>query len=114
MATSPERKSLQTQCSIYIVAAVIAGSVNAFLRASAGQGAPFTPVNYLLSTIAWIAWGIGCVIYARSKAYHWAFGLIGLVPCLGIIVLITLPNKWSNEQTPPPTATNYPRPPSGN
>lgn len=35
----------------------------------------------------------GCCNYAEGKGYHAALGLLGLLSCLGLIILVVLPDK---------------------
>ena len=35
----------------------------------------------------------GCMNYAQGKGYSAALGLLGLLSCLGLIVLVLLPDK---------------------
>jgi hypothetical protein len=35
----------------------------------------------------------GLAYYAKSKGYHWALGFLGLLSCIGLIVLAVLPDK---------------------
>lgn len=36
---------------------------------------------------------VGLSFYARGKGYHPAFGLLGLLSCLGLIILAVMPDK---------------------
>ena len=44
----------------------------------------------LAGSVAFI-WG--CCNYAQGKGHHWALGFLGLLSCLGLIVLVLLPDK---------------------
>lgn len=35
----------------------------------------------------------GCCNYAMGKGYAWPVGLLGLLSCIGLLVLIVLPDK---------------------
>lgn len=35
----------------------------------------------------------GCCCYAIGKGYPWPLGFLGLLSCLGLIVLVVLPDK---------------------
>ena len=35
----------------------------------------------------------GCCNYAMGKGHSWAIGLLGALSCIGLIILIVLPNR---------------------
>ena len=41
--------------------------------------------------LALFVWG--CINYAQGKGHHPALGLLGLLSCVGLIVLVILPDK---------------------
>jgi len=36
---------------------------------------------------------MGCCFYAKAKGYAWWFGLLGLLSCIGLLVLYVLPDQ---------------------
>jgi hypothetical protein len=52
----------------------------------------------------------GCCDYIRSKGYAWGYGFLGLVGCIGLVILIMMPDKWK-AGAPVEWPTNYPRDP---
>ena len=38
-------------------------------------------------------WITGCVLFALAKERHWAWGLLGLLFVLGLLVLLVLPTR---------------------
>ena len=50
-------------------------------------------VGLVLALVGAGAFIWGCVNYAQGKGYHPALGLLGLLRCLGLIVLVVLPDK---------------------
>lgn len=36
---------------------------------------------------------VGLSFYARAKGYHGAWGLLGLLSCLGLLILALMPDK---------------------
>jgi hypothetical protein len=36
---------------------------------------------------------MGCCFYAKAKGYAWWFGLLGLLSCIGLIILYFLPDQ---------------------
>lgn len=39
----------------------------------------------------------GCYQYAKSKGYTWAFGFLGILTILGLIILVLLPDKTKRK-----------------
>ena len=50
-------------------------------------------LGLLLSFAGSICFIWGCCNYAQGKGYHWAFGFLGLLSCIGLLVLVVLPDK---------------------
>ena len=44
----------------------------------------------------------GCFNYSEGKGYSPWLGLLGLLSCLGLIVLVLLPDKYKGGGPPPP------------
>lgn len=44
--------------------------------------------------MAFFVWG--CVSYAQGKGYSGAWGLLGLLSCLGLLVLVLMPDQYKN------------------
>jgi dipeptide/tripeptide permease len=40
---------------------------------------------------------IGLCFYAKAKGYHSAWGLIGLLSCIGLLILALFPDKTKNQ-----------------
>ena len=62
----------------------------------------------------------GCVNYAQGKGYSPWLGLLGLLSCIGLLVLVILPDKYKSGGPPaggggyaPPQPGVWPPPPSG-
>jgi len=36
----------------------------------------------------------GCCAYAKGKGYHGAWGLLGLLSCIGLLILVCLTDKY--------------------
>ena len=41
---------------------------------------------------------LGCCNYAKGKGYHWAFGFLGLLSLLGLIILVIMKDKCKEEK----------------
>lgn len=55
------------------------------------QKAPTIVFLLLLVSIAFFCWG--CSGYARAKGYHWLLGLLAIIPPVGLLVLLLLPDR---------------------
>lgn len=57
-------------------------------------------IGLLLVLVGFIMfiWGCGC--YAMAKGYSQFLGILGILSCLGLIILVILPDKHKNP--PPP------------
>lgn len=60
----------------------------------------FVGFPVLLVGVGFFIWG--CFNYSEGKGYPPALGLLGLASCLGLIVLVLLPDKLKNGGPPPP------------
>ncbi len=38
----------------------------------------------------------GLCCYAKGKGYHWAWGLLGLLNIIGLIILISFPDRYKS------------------
>lgn len=57
------------------------------------QGDSMATIGLLVSLVGTGAFIWGCINYAQGKGYPWALGLLGLLSCLGLIVLVVIPDK---------------------
>ena len=53
----------------------------------------------ILSILGSIALIVGLAFYAKAKARHPAWGLLGLLSILGMIILALIPDKSSDQST---------------
>ena len=53
-------------------------------------------VGLVLAILGIIFFIWGCMNYAEGKGYSKALGLLGLLSCIGLIILIVLPDKHKN------------------
>lgn len=50
-------------------------------------------IGWMIAAVGGVLFIMGCCFYAKAKGYHGAVGLIGLLSCVGLIVLVVLPDK---------------------
>ena len=50
-------------------------------------------IGWLIAAVGAVLFIMGCCYYAQGKGYHGAVGLLGLLSCVGLIVLVVLPDK---------------------
>ncbi len=77
----------------YLIIGFIVSIAGNAIKAIYHQPSPLFFVGYLVFLIGYVAFIYGCVIYAKAKGYNWAFGLLGLLNFIGLIILMVLPNK---------------------
>ena len=46
-----------------------------------------------LAALGAVLFIMGCCFYAKAKGYAWWIGLLGLLSCIGLIVLYFLPDQ---------------------
>lgn len=64
-------------------------------------------VLLIVRIAALVPWFWGLADYARSKGYAAAWAALGILSCIGLLILVLLPNRWI--ETPPGTGSVYPR-----
>ncbi len=57
------------------------------------QGGSMVMVGGLLSLVGLVVFIWGCFNYAQGKGYPAVLGLLGLLSCIGLIILVVLPDK---------------------
>ena len=80
---------------------------SALVQAMGAPGAIVSGVVSLCGTVLLIA---GLCYVAMAKGYHWGLGFLGLLSCLGLLILGVLPDKTKNM---PPPGFGGPMPPPG-
>jgi hypothetical protein len=54
---------------------------------------PQPVLGNLFVVLGIVAVGLGCMHYAEAKGYTGWIGLLGFLPCFGLILLVLLPDK---------------------
>jgi hypothetical protein len=80
----------KTNTNIGVGVGILLQIVSRFLI---NQGGSMVTVGLLLALAGAVAFVWGCINYAQGKGYHWALGFLGLLSCLGLIVLVVIPDK---------------------
>ena len=86
------------------------------LSPSSVRSSDVVQILFLLTrAVAGVSWVVGCCYYAKSKGWSPIMGCLTLIPCIGLIALVLLPDKWRKslkDQVAPQVRsdlTNYPR-----
>jgi uncharacterized membrane protein len=74
---------------LQIIGNVLAGPGDAIGRA------PLIGFFLLLIGLGFFIWG--CMSYSKGKGHHPAWGLLGLLSIIGLIVLVLFPDKYKNK-----------------
>ena len=87
-------------------------------RVLAGMGATsqnqsFTILGIVVGLVGTAVFVWGCVNYAQGKGYSPWLGLLGLLSCIGLIVLVILPDKHKGGGPPPGGGGGYVPPQPG-
>jgi len=51
------------------------------------------PLGFGLTLVGAVFFIWGCCSYAKGKGYHWALGFLGLLSCIGLLILVVLQDK---------------------
>lgn len=106
MATTPgtleHKKELQKRSNILVVAALVLVFAS---RPIFNQSMALGIVLSVVGTILWF-WGLG--EYSKSKGYSPVMAALGLLSCIGLLILIVIPNKYMIAPQADPNS-NYPR-----
>jgi hypothetical protein len=62
-------------------------------RALTPQGGGLAPLAIVLVVGGIILFIWGCMSYAKGKGYNGAWGLLGLLSIIGLIILVLMPDK---------------------
>lgn len=116
--TLEQKKALQKSASIKVVLAILM-SVGSVAIMAAGASAAATPTDsigvlgvlgIIIRVAALVPWFWGLADYCRSKGQSPVLAVLGLLSCIGLIILVVLPDKYviRTSQGYDPNS-NYPR-----
>jgi hypothetical protein len=54
-------------------------------------------LGYAITLVGTVLLITGLCYYARAKGYHMAFGALGLLSCVGLVILAVLPDQRKGE-----------------
>jgi hypothetical protein len=57
------------------------------------SGGQYTTLGVLAWWAGVVVFVYGCSLYAKAKGQHWAWGLLGVLSLIGLIILYFLPDK---------------------
>lgn len=83
----PEKKN---NALIGIVGGIV---VNIISGVISSQGGSMATVGTLVGLVGAVMFIWGCINLAVGKGYSWAFGLLAFLPCIGLIILLVMPDK---------------------
>lgn len=118
--TLAEKKELQRKSGYWAGGALLFAFATAFLiplvASAQSGGGLFASLVLATRLVAAVLWVIGCDFYVRSKGWSRGMGILGILTCIGVLVLVVLPDKWGKElkerpvgPSGPADLTNYPR-----
>lgn len=114
--TIEHKKALQRSANIKVAIAIgmvllVGAAIGAIATTSGG-----TPSDVLIIPLvilryaALVPWFWGLSEYAKSKGYPGTYALWGILSCIGLLVLVLIPDKYYLNTAPPQYGpTNYPR-----
>jgi hypothetical protein len=83
-------------------------------NAQANESAAWYVFAGLLGLAGAVLFVWGCVNYAQGKGYSGFVGMVGLLWCIGLVILVVLPDRHKDGGPPPtpqPPPDAYPPPP---
>ncbi|MGV3617482.1 MAG: hypothetical protein ACO1SV_19320 [Fimbriimonas sp.] len=111
--TIEEKKALQKSSTLKILIAIalmVGGVIIMGVGSGGDANSPMAMIGMVIRLIGIIPWFWGLADYGKSKGYSPFIALLGLLSCIGLIILVVLPDKFQIRQ---PQAydpnSNYPR-----
>jgi hypothetical protein len=111
--TLEEKKALQKSATMKILIAIalfVVGAILIGVGAASDAGSPLAIVGMIIRFIGIVPWFWGLADYSKSKGYSPLLSLLGLLSCIGLIILVVLPDKFQVRQPQGyDPNSNYPR-----
>ena len=76
--------------------------VGRLLQGSGSEAMASLGTVLVLGGLAFFIWG--CAMYMQGKGYHPAWGLLGLLSVIGLILLAVMRDRQPEKMVPPPNA----------
>jgi hypothetical protein len=98
----PQPKNWQKKAALGIVAGIVIAVLSPFVPAIRIPGIEQWVFQFLSALMGLIGGGLqiwGCYHLVKGKGYHGALCLLGVLSCLGLVILLALPNKYEGQKT---------------
>ena len=89
------KKKANTVIGLAIVTMIVLGLIAALTAGTSGRTHYILEDILILSMLPFI-YGLCC--YAKGKGYHGAWGLLGLLTIIGIIILVCFPDRHKSTK----------------
>jgi hypothetical protein len=95
----PQPENWQKKATLGIILGIVLAILGGIVPAIGSEGVVFR----VLGGLMWLTgtglqiWG--CYYLAKGKGYHGAFSMLGVMCCLGLLILLVLPNKYGDART---------------
>lgn len=115
--TIEHKKALQKSSNIKIgigVLMILGGAVLMGAGAMSGNDgmAPLAILGLLIRLVGLVPWFWGLAEYSKSKGYSPVLAVLGIIFCIGLLILVILPDKYviqTRQYDPNNPNSNYPR-----
>jgi Tfp pilus assembly major pilin PilA len=68
-------------------------------RVMTAGGHDYVGIGVILSLVGFAVFLWGCYCLVKKKGYHWAWTLFGILGCIGLLVLLLIPDKVTGKTT---------------
>ncbi len=101
----PQPENWQKKATLGIILGIVLAILGGVIPAIGGSGNESLAFR-VLGGLMWLTgtglqiWG--CYYLVKGKGYHGAFSILGVLCCLGLLILLVLPNKYGGVRTSGP------------
>jgi len=92
----PPSSNLGRNAAIGIIVGIVLTLVG---RAMTSAGHDYVAIGLILSLVGFAVFMWGCYCLVKKKGYHGAWTLFGLLGCIGLLVLLLIPDKVTGKTT---------------
>jgi len=111
VGTLAEKKRLQTKSNILVLIAIAGLVVFVGIGVNLEPNSPLVMPLVILRLLLIIPWLWGLSEYSKSKGYSGVWCLLGLIGCIGLLILVVMPDKYVVATEGETGPSNYYRPP---